>query len=130
MNTLYDLDEQRRSDLAKQLLLVLNEWGIEPEHQIILLGLPDDTRPRTLNRYRTGTPFPEDESFLQRAHYILSIKNAVDSIYPHNEKAASYWVTTSNWFFNDKTPLEIMLAQGIEGMKQVIDHLNGTDQWS
>jgi len=120
---------QRQTDLIKTVLETLTNWDVKPQDQITLLGLPKDTKPRTLGRFRVGALLPQADDFLQRAHYILSIQNAVNSIFPHNAAAANYWVTTPNGYFGGKSPLEAMLNNDIEGMKYVVDHLNGVDGW-
>jgi hypothetical protein len=128
MNTI-NLSAQNLQDVIQTVVGVLRDWGVEAEQQVILLGLPEDTRARTLKHYLTGKPFPAENTFLQRAHYILAIQNAVSSLYPHNPHAANFWVTTDNFFFGEKTPLDLMLSHGLEGMSRVLDHLNGIDDW-
>ena len=123
-------DKISHTELAIELLKILNEWQVEPAQQIILLGFPADTKPRLLNRLKMGQMLPVDKNFLSRAHYLLAIYNAVQSVYPHNASAANYWVTTPSYYFGNKTPLETMLNNGVEGMKYVLSHLNGTDDWS
>jgi hypothetical protein len=129
MATLNKIDAPRGAELGRVVTQILNDWGIEPEHQVALLGLPPDTRPRALNRFRSGTPFPDDQECLLRAHYILSIQTAVESMYPHNISVGHLWVTTPNAMFSDKTPLEIMLLYGVDGMQRLVHHLNGTSEW-
>lgn len=130
MNNLENLDQQQRSELARTIVQILSGWGVAPEHQIILMGLPADTRPRAMSRYRMGgAPLPEDPDCLLRAHYILRIQNAVESIYPHNTQVGNFWLTTPNPFFGNRTPLEVMLTGGIGSMENIVHHLNGTGSW-
>lgn len=129
MATIIDMDQQRRVQLAQTVMGVLNEWHVPPEAQCALLGFPEGTKSRKLNQFRNGTAFPEDRAMLLRAHYILSIQNAVGSMYPHNTEVGNYWVTTPNPFFNERTPLQVMLDSGVEGMETVVHHLNGTGDW-
>lgn len=116
-------------DLTKTLLSVFKNWNLEDRDQIALLGLREDTKPRRLNRYRAGMEVPDNPQFLQRAHYILAIRNAIDSLFPHNATAANYWVTTHSQSFANKSPLDIMLIHGLEGMEYLLNLLNGQDQW-
>jgi hypothetical protein len=129
MATLHDIEDERRVHLAREVMRVLDAWGVEPEHRTILLGLPAGTRPRMLNRYRSGDPFPDDEALLLHAHSILAIQSAMESIFPHNVGVGGYWITTPNHFFGGKTPLDIMVIHGLEGMRRVIHQLNGTGDW-
>lgn len=123
------VDDTQLKDLTKTVMTVLSNWSLESEQQMSLLGLPENTPKRALGGFRNGSAVPKNPDFLHRAQCILAIQNAVDSIYPHNAYAANCWVTTQNLFFAYHTPLDIMLSEGLEGMKRVVDHLNGTEDW-
>jgi len=127
MSDQFEIEQQK--DLTKTLLSVFSNWNIEDRDQIALLGLPQNTKPRMLNRFRAGMDLPNNHEFLQRAHYILSISNAIDSLFPHNSTAANYWITTHSENFANKSPLEIMLIHGVEGMEYILNLLNGKDEW-
>ena len=129
MTTQQVMDAEYRADLARTLLKILRNWGLTTEQQIKLLGLPEDTRSRAINKFAQGTPFPDDYESLMRANYLLPIQNAVDSLFPHNATAANYWMTTPSQYFANHTPLDIMLNEGIEGMKRVLNYLNGVEDW-
>ena len=129
MDTIHNIEEQRRIDLTRTALEILDEWGIKPDHQVVLLGLPQDTRPRALAKYRKGSALPDEEGILLRIHYLLGIHKAVCSLFPHNHMVGQYWITTPTRSFGGKSPLYIMLRNGISGMQRVQDHLNGTADW-
>lgn len=129
MATIIDMDQHRRVQLAQTVLGILQGWDLSPEAQCALLGLPEGTKSRKLNQLRSGTAFPENDAMLLRAHYILSIQNAVESMNPHNAAVGNFWVTTPNAFFNERTPLQVMLERGVDGMEIVVAHLNGTNDW-
>jgi len=125
----YATNSSEHRDLVHTLLSILREWQVEPEQQIILLGMPNSTKARALNRVRAGEPLPECDRFLERAHFLLAIQNAVSSMYPHNAQAANYWVSTPSFFFGNYSPLQIMLNEGVAGMQRVLNNLNGIDDW-
>ena len=120
-----ELEETERRELVQTVFLVLGRWDIQPDDQAILLGLPPGTRARALAKYRMGNALPDESGFLQRAHYLLSIHNAVGTFFPGNPTAANYWVTTRSPAFGGQAPLDIMRADGVDGMRRVLDHLNG-----
>lgn len=120
-----ELSIDDRAEIFRALLGIMNDWHVNPRAQIVLLGLPEDTKPRGLHRYRMGHALPDEKDFVTRAELIITINNAINTLYPHNPDAANYWVTTENFYFGDKTPLQVMLEKGAEGMKSVLDHLNG-----
>ena len=129
MSSLHSLDDQRRRDLSRTVMGLLESWGVSPEQQIVLLGLPADTRPRKLKQYQEDTPLPDSDELTVRIHYLLSIQKEMDKMFPHNPMAADYWVTTPNRFFNQRTPLDLMLSEGLNGLRMVIEHLRGSGDW-
>jgi hypothetical protein len=124
-----DLDEARRAELARLVMGVLDAWGLDREQQIRLLGFPEDTKARALNRFRSGTAFPDEAEILERASCLLVIDRAAHSMYPHSPVAANYWVSTANPYFHDQSPLDVMLASGLAGMRWVLEHLEGSSPW-
>lgn len=117
------------SDLARTVMSVLSDWGLEHEQTLALLGLPAQTKPRALARIRSHGTTSVDDDFLERSRLILAIRNAVDSLYPHNQQAACMWVTTPNIMFNNVTPAQLMVYHGIDGMQTVLNHLDGVSDW-
>ena len=71
------LEYEERVHLARILMDLLDEWGVEPQQRIVLLGLPEDTRPRALGRYRSGEPQPENDELIVRAKHLLDIRSAL-----------------------------------------------------
>ena len=49
-----ELSEGDRTQLGEVVIAILDSWGIKEELQIVLLGLPDKTKPRHLTRFRRG----------------------------------------------------------------------------
>lgn len=123
-----EINPTERNDLIDTLISVMRGWGLDGSEQIRLLGLPDGTPARTLQQYRQGKPMPDETKFLQHAELILAIYRAVSSFFPGNPTMANYWVTTPSTPFAGRTPLEIMLTDGLSGMRYCLDHLNG-DHW-
>lgn len=122
------VNPSERSDLIETLLEVMRGWGLNSDEQIRLLGLPEGTRVRVLQQYRQGKAMPEESRFLQHAEMILAIHRAVSSFFPGNPTMANYWVTTPSTPFAGRTPLELMLKDGLSGMRYCLDHLNG-EHW-
>ncbi len=129
MAELHHIDELRRAKTAGAVMQVLDAWGVQPEHQMLLLGFPDDTKLRTLNRFRRGMALPKQGETAERVSYLLIIDRAAHSMYPHSAVAANCWVTTANPYFNGRSPLEIMLLSGLAGMRWVVEHLEGSSPW-
>lgn len=121
--------EASRQSLTTAILEILDDWGVPAADQAHILGLAEDTKPRTLLRHRNGTPLPEGEEIDQRCKELLAIASACRTAFPHTSNIANLWITTENRYFSGKTPLTIMLEYGIDGMQRIRSHLDGTGSW-
>lgn len=124
-----ELDPHEQQALATMLIRLLDAWGLEPQQQVQLLGLPAKTRLRALARHKAGEPLPDDGSLFQRAQHLQAIDQALHVTFPNNAAMANYWVTTTNTYFGGRTPLEVMLENGDEGIARVRAHLEYHDEW-
>jgi hypothetical protein len=125
-----EFNEQQRADIAIAVMQLLDNWELEPGDQAALLGLPGETKPRALSRFRQGTPFPEQAEMSTRIGYLFSMQHSLETAFPHNPLMGKYWITTENPYFNDISPLAFMLKFGLEGMETVVRHLNGSPNWN
>ena len=121
-------DEQ--VELAQVVMQVLDQWDIDVDQRARLLGLPAGTRKRGIDRHRHGLPFSDDWETQQRLSHLLAIHRLLGTVLPHNPAMAAYWITSPNPYFNDLTPLQVMLDRGLEGMERILSHLNCTGDWS
>lgn len=126
----YQFSEQDLVGITRSVMELLSQWYVEPADQVRLLGLPEDTKPRSLARLRTGTPLPHKEEVLRRAQLLLSIANSLDLAFPHNPALANYWVTTESDLLGGRKPLTIMLEEGVEGIERIARYLdNSFEAW-
>ena len=49
-----DLETTERNDLIQTLLWVMQQWALESDEKVRLLGLPENTPSRTLQQYQQG----------------------------------------------------------------------------
>ncbi|NNF95620.1 MAG: DUF2384 domain-containing protein [Halobacteria archaeon] len=111
--------------LLSEALHILDKWRVEHSAQLQLLDLPD-MHPRMLKRARNGEAnVQEDHGLLQRIRRIFEIHNTLQTMFPHNGDMANYWVTTPNVHLQERSPLEIMITHGYDGMQTVTDQLAG-----
>jgi uncharacterized protein (DUF2384 family) len=122
-NTMSNLNDS--PSLLSEALRILDKWRIEHSAQLQLLDLPD-MHPRMLKRVRRGDgKVEEDQGLLQRIRNIFEIHHTLQTMFPHNGDMADYWVTTPNVHLQERSPLDIMLAHGQDGMQTVADQLAG-----
>jgi uncharacterized protein (DUF2384 family) len=122
-NTMSNLSNS--PSLLSETLGILDKWRIEHSAQLQLLDLPD-MHPRMLKRVRRGDGnIEEGQGLLQRIRSIFEIHHSLQTMFPHNSDMADYWVTTPNVHLQERSPLDIMLTQGHDGMQTVADQLAG-----
>lgn len=111
--------------LLSEALRILDNWRIEHSAQLQLLDLPE-MHPRMLKRMRNGDgSVTEDRGQLERIRSIFEINQTLQTLFPHNGDMADYWVTTPNIQLQERSPLEVMLVHGHDGMQTVSDQLTG-----
>ncbi len=120
---IYDAPEERK-DLIQSIFQILNNWKIDLELQVILVGLSADTKARELTKIKNGKAFPDEKDFMRRALEIISISKGLALVFPGNSTIANLWVTTPSYNFNDCAPVEVMLSS-FEGLQEINVHLRG-----
>ncbi len=120
-------DEQIR--LTRAIFRILDTWQVPKDAQPVLLGLDPTRENRILKHCRLGRPLPDRPEIYARAALILKIDNALHELFPRSELAASLWVTTPRVKLGGITPLELMLKQGIDGLKSIEQGLYNLDAW-
>jgi hypothetical protein len=121
--------DAQRVSLTEAVMEVLDDWHISTEDRLSLLGLAGRVKPRTIMRYRNGTPLPEGADIDQRCKHLLGIASALRTSFPHMASTGNLWITTPCRGFDQRTPLQIMLDQGLAGMERVRDYLDGRGAW-
>jgi hypothetical protein len=61
---------------------------------------------------------------LDRAGWLLAIHKALRLLYPRNEALRYSWVKRRNRDFDNFTPLELMIREGIIGIAKVSRYLD------
>jgi len=125
------MDEDEKISFTRSIIALLDDWGAKDAEQVLLLGLPDDTRSRQIRSYRQGSSiFPEDDSRLNEfVDHLLGIADALRTSNPCNESAGAMWMNRVNNRFKDRTPLNAMLEDGINGIVAVRIHLDCAYDW-
>jgi hypothetical protein len=123
------LSPEQKIDLTRSLIEMMDDWGLQDREQVALLGLPDDTRTRQIRKYRNDTPLPEDEFVMERVEHLMGIADALRTSYPTNAMGGSMWLNRRNTRFQDRTPLQAMLEDGMRGIVAVRIHLDCAYDW-
>lgn len=122
-------DHEALVTLTRTAVSILNGWDIAPAAQAVLLGLPENTKPRAMKKYQSGQPLPHEAEVLDRIECLMNMHRALEVAFPHNASMANYWVTTRNQMLNNQTPLDVMLEDGLAGMQRILGLLDNSGDW-
>lgn len=123
------LSDEERVALSRTIVELLNRWGVQSEDQVTLLGLPPDTKPRALRRYYENTPLPNSPEINERIDHLLGIADALRTSNPCSATADVIWLHAINHRFENRTPLDAMIRDGLGGLLAVRTHLDCAYDW-
>jgi hypothetical protein len=124
-----ELSYEERVAVTRSVFLILKDWEVPPAVMPALLGFNPQTKRRELNRYRLGSPLPDEAEIYQRALLLIDIENSLHKMFPHSQISANLWVTTPRVKFGNETPLDLMLRRGLEGIRTVAAVLSEPGFW-
>jgi len=124
-----ELDREENSEFARLIVSLLDDWGVAPEHQVLLLALPDETRPGVIRQYRNGKPLPDSEAVRERCEHLVGIADALRTSFPLNARMGGVWMNRAHRQFDDRTPLQVMIEEGIQGVISVRAHVDCAFDW-
>ena len=123
------LTQEEKEHITRSVMNLLDAWKIELSDQVVLLGFPEDTKPRALKQYSQGECFPDSEKILEHVKILLAIDDALHTQFPHHKGMVQMWMKTKCAYFKRRTPLEIILEKGTPGLYEVHRHLDCTQAW-
>ena len=124
-----DSTDQEKSRLSVFLISLLNEWGISNADKVTLLALPTGTKPRAIHQYQQGAPLPEDKNVQTRVSHFVGIAEALRLAYPRNLQGGKLWLHRPNRHFNQRTPLSVMIEDGLSGIAAVRMRIDCSYDW-
>lgn len=123
------MSPEERVALTQTIMGVLDEWGLQTDHILAVLGLPDKTPKRNVRKYREGTAFPDTEEVMEHLEHLVGIITSLRTTYPMNPQMGGIWLRRSNRLFNNRPPLQTMVEDGLDGLVAVRSHLDCTYDW-
>ena len=115
--------DEERAQLAYMVLALFRRWGLEESQKLSLLGLSPRNKKR-LEAHKKGRPLDPDPETLGRASGLLSIHQHLADRFPGDDDARAYtWVVSQQPAFEERRPLDIMIEEGVPGIRRVLDHL-------
>ncbi len=122
-------DEAARMDMARLIMEMFGQWQLSLEDQHTLLALPDTVRKRQIYKLGEDIPLPDDRYVLERAEHLLGIADALCTYFPNSRQARSRFIRSHSKKFRKRTPLQIMMDDGLSGLIRIRSHLDCTYAW-
>lgn len=126
---MFGMSVERQVLMTQKIMSNLDEWGLSAADQVSLLDLPEGTRTRKLRAFHEDTPFPEDPNVEFRVIRLMGIIDALRTMYPKNPMMGQRWMKTPHKRFQNRTPLQMMLEGGGNGVTAVLAELDCTYAW-
>lgn len=123
------LTHQDLVDLSQVVASIFDLWHLGVEEQLRLLGFPQGTPATALTCLQGGAVFPDDGERLDRAEQILAIHESLRTAFPRSGVMAGYWLKQPHRRIGQRTPLAVMVEDGLPGLRQVRGLLDCTQNW-
>lgn len=105
-------------------MALFERWNLSTDVQLSLLGLSPESR-KLLGLYRRGERgLPASRDALDRAGYLLGMHKALRLLFPENPRLRYGWINLRNRQLEGRTPLEVMLEEGLVGFARVARFLD------
>lgn len=130
MSDFSDASQEDRVYLTRTIISLLESWGIGASEQIAILALPAEVSPRNMRRFQMDTPFPDDPDVLERVEHLIGIADALRTTFPRNPQMGPLWMHRRNKHFRRRTPVALMIEDGLDGVIAVRTHLDCTFAWA
>lgn len=126
---MFGMSVERQVLMTQKIMANLDEWGLSAADQVSILDLPDGIRTRKLRAFHEDTPFPEDPNVEYRVVRLMGIIDELRTMYPKNPMMGQRWMKTPHKRFQNRTPLQMMLENGGNGVTAVLAELDCTYAW-
>jgi len=127
---LQSLTLEEKIILTKNVMAMLDDWGVSHENKLLLLNLPPEIKTRSVRRFYIDRPLPDNREVYQRLEHLLGIADAIRTSYPRNGEMAAFWLNKKNQRFDNKTPLDFMLQGGTDNVVAIRAHLDCAWDWN
>jgi len=121
--------QEKKMQQTQSIIRMLDQFGLDAEQQIRVLGFPEGTRTRTLRQHRENKPFPDDEQIQQRVSLLAHISDALRTTYPTNPQMALFWIKQKNRHLDNYRPVEVLGRGSRNDLISVLSLLDCTVHW-
>lgn len=123
------LSEDDNIKLTQAVMHALDDWKLDGEHILSVMALPDDIKVRHLAQFRKSRAFPDIPEVNTRLRHVLGIIDALATSYPTNPRMSLFWMTRSSKKFQDRSPIQVIVEEDLEGLIRIRKHLDCSYDW-
>ncbi|MCB1867956.1 MAG: DUF2384 domain-containing protein [Gammaproteobacteria bacterium] len=123
-----DLTPEGQVLMTRATMHILDSWKLGSEEMRTILGLPENIRARSFQKFRSHDVFPDDPEVARRADYVIRIAGALRTSYPTNPNMGGRWLRLKHRRFG-RTPLSVLMNEGEQGLVMVLAELDCTFGW-
>lgn len=106
--------------ITKTVMRYLDTWKLTSEGIVSVLGMDKKIRTRHLQAFRAGSKtLLQDKETMQRVEHVAGIVEALRTAYPMNDAIRVQWLHKPCRRFQGKTPLSVIMEEGINGLIKV-----------
>ncbi|MCK5696993.1 MAG: DUF2384 domain-containing protein [Gammaproteobacteria bacterium] len=116
-------------EMTHAIMHALDDWKLDGEHILSILALPKTVKVRHLSQYRHTTLFPDIPEVNERVRHLEGILNALATSYPTNPRMSLFWMTRSSKKFQNRSPLQVIIDDNLEGLITIRKHLDCSYDW-
>lgn len=115
--------------LTQAVMHALDDWKLDGEHILSIMALPNDVKVRHLAQFRRSRAFPDTPEVNERLRHVLGIIDALSTSYPTNPRMSLFWMTRTSKKFKDRTPVQVLIEDDLEGLITIRKHLDCSYDW-
>ena len=108
---------------------ILDDWKLDGSQIMSLLALPEDIKIRHLSQFRKSRAFPDIPQVNERIRHLEGILQALSTSYPTNPRMALFWMTKPSKRFDNRSPIQVLVEDDLEGLITIRKHLDCTYDW-
>ena len=114
-----DLSDDELRLLGQVVIRHLDDWELDGEQSLRLLGLENELRPRQLVAVRHGDRLlPRNADLMVRIDHLVGIADALRTTFPFSSQMRLLWLRKPHRRFQRRQPLDVML-EGLNGLTKV-----------
>jgi uncharacterized protein (DUF2384 family) len=123
--------DEEMTSLTQSVISQLDTWNLSDKEMVAVLGLSETTKARHFQHFRNkDKSLEQTPETLQRIEHIVGIIDALRTAYPFSDQMRMLWLKKPHRRFRKKTPLSVILNEGINGLLKVRCELDCAYGWT